>query len=286
VTEPSTDLDTVQGTDLSSPEDLAKAEQALANVGRSRLENFGATTPRIDVRQSSSKNVPSGIELGDFYNTVTGIGYGPEIEFLVVEAHKGRFLGGKRSPDGNTHAAGDVRVVPDHWPEQYRGRVFSELPEAQERYSEAANAGENEWGKGPAIVDSFNFTGFVTKAAGDDVEPFPVRLSIRATNGDARKAGSKAGALLRSQPNLWSKALKFSTDETQNKGGDEYFVVRVDGYGDEPTNEQRRAAIEAALFAQQIGFLDPDNVVKAEGVGDQPAGESDVVVPGAKGANF
>jgi hypothetical protein len=284
VTEPSTDLDTVQGTDLSSPEDLAKAEQALANVGRSRLENFGATTPRIDVRQSSSKNVPSGIELGDFYNTVTGIGYGPEIEFLVVEAHKGRFLGGKRSPDGNTHAAGDVRVVPDHWPEQYRGRVFSELPEAQEKYSEAANAGQIEWGKGPAIVDSFNFTGFITKADGEDVEPFPVRFSIRASNGPNRKAGSKAGALLRGLPNLWSKALVFTSDEAQNKGGDEFYVTVVEGYGDEPTVDQRKAAVEAALFAQQIGFLVDEEVPRAEGAGDTATG--DAVVPGAKGAQF
>jgi hypothetical protein len=280
----SEELSTVESTDLSSPEALAAAEAALADAGKSALTKFGAVTPRIDIRQGQSKDVPAGVELGDFYNTITGVSYGTRIEFLVIEAHKGRFLGGKRSPDGKTYAAGDVVTVPDHWPEQYAGRVFSELPEAQEKYSEAANAGQIEWGKGPAIVDSFNFTGFITKADGEDVEPFPVRFSIRASNGPNRKAGSKAGALLRGLPNLWSKALVFASDEAQNKGGDEFYVTVVEGYGDEPTVDQRKAAVEAALFAQQIGFLVDEEVPRAEGAGDTSTG--DAVVPGAKGANF
>ncbi len=280
----SEELTTTASTDLSDPAALEAAEKALANVQKASLTSFGAVTPRIDVVQSNTKNKPAGASDGDFYNTVTGVVYGPSIEFLVVEAHKGRFLGGKRSPDGRTYAAGADPIVPSHWPEQYAGRVFTDLPEAQERYSEAANAGEIEWGKGPAIVDSYNLTGFITAAAGEEVEPFPVRLSIRASNGPNRRAGSKVGALLRSLPNLWSKAIAISSDESSNRNNDEFYVVNIDGYGAEPTTDQRKAAVEAALFSQQVGFLDPETMAPAEGAGDQPSG--DAVVPGAKGAQF
>lgn len=281
----SEELSTTTSTDLENPESLAAAEAALAAEGKSALTAFGAVTSRLDVRQSMSKNVPDGIALGDFYNTITGVGYGNRIEFLTIEAHKGRFLGSKRSPDGKTYAAGDEQIVPSYWPEQYRGKVFSELPEAHERYSEAVDAGEIQWDKGPAIIDSYNFIGFVIGSAnGGEVEPFPVKFSIRASNGANRRAANKAGTLLRALPNLWSKALLFASDEDRNKGGDEFFSIVTEGYGREPEVRERKAAVEAALFQRTIGFIDPERVQRAEGAGDTTSG--DAVVPGPKGAQF
>lgn len=270
-------------TDLTTTDaaELAQIEEGLA--GASNLASFGATVPRIDVVQGTTKQPPADAKLGDLYNTVTGAVFGTSVEFLVAEAHKGRFLGGKRSPDGKTYAAGDTPVVPEHWPEQYRGRVFAELPEAQERYSAAANAGEIQWGQGPPIQDSFNFTGFVIKAAQGEIELFPVRLSLKSTSS---KAARKAGTLLRGQKTLWTKALIFRTERETNSENEPYYVVHCDGYGDEPTFDQRKQAIEAALFAQQIGFLDSETIARATDAGDEPAAEGESTVVPNKGADF
>lgn len=274
--------------DAQALAELEQQEAALAAAGKADLASFATTTPRIDVRQGTSKNAPDAANLGDFFNGVTGAVFGKSIEFLVAEAHKGRFLSDKRSPDGKTYGAGNTPVVPDHWPEQYRGKVFAELPEAQETYSRLVNEGQIQWEKGPAIVDSFNFTGFVTAAGDYEVEPFPVRLSIKATNKHARQSASKAGTLLRGLPALWSKALRFESQRFTNQNDEPFYVAVCVGYGETPDLAYRRKAIEAALFAQQVGFVDPETVKHETpgegGTGDQPIEGDSVVAP--RGAGF
>jgi hypothetical protein len=280
----STDLTTTESAELEA---IEAQERELAQQSKASLSSFASVTPRLDVRQGTSKNAPDEAQLGDFFNAVTGVVYGKKIEFLVAVAHKGRFLSDKRSPDGRSYGAGDVAIVPDHWPEQYRGKVFADLPEAQETYSRLANEGTIEWDRGPAIVDTFNFIGFVTAAEGRELEPFAVLLSIKATNKQARASAAKAGTLLRGQPNLWTKALQFESLREVNKSGEPYYVASVVGYGAEPTVQQRKGAVEAYLVSQQIGFVDPETVPRETpgegGVGDTPA--EDAVVPG-KGAGF
>jgi hypothetical protein len=273
----SEELTTTESAELAA---LEQQEAELAQAAKAQFENVGIQVPRIDVRQGSTKEPPDDADLGDFFNTVTGVVYGKEIDFLVSAFHKGRFLGGQRSPDGKSYGAGPEAIVPAHWPAQYAGRVFAELPEAQETYSRLVDEGEFAWDKGPAIQDTYVFTGFVIQADGEEVEPFPVNLSLKSTS---TKTAKKVITLVRALRNTWLKSVNLTTEREKNAKGEPYFVVTSGGYGVEPTVYQRKGAAELFLASRTVPLVEVggDDVVqpKAEGAGDTKAETDDVVVP-------
>ncbi len=254
-------------TDLTNFDDV---EKRLAQRQQEQLAGERLRPPFLQVLQATAEKKPAGVEDGEFYNTLTGFGYGTEIEFLIGYAERGRFYsvkpkGEKRRGFSATQA--DV-TVPSHWPENLRGKVFAELPEAEERYSEMANAGQIEWGSGPPISTTYVFVGIVTQHKGGDIAPTPVKLSLMRTSAPA---GRTMLGLARSLRTPWAHAIKLSTERKQFADGPAFFV-NYDGLAEPPEDDLRTAAVQIALQAEQ-GALDTDTT-GGDAPPSAPKGES------------
>lgn len=255
------DLEKQEGTDLAALEEL---EARAAGASQRALGDERIRVPRLSVVQGTTREAPEDASPGEFYNSVTAENHGKSIEMLIAHFSRGRFYAeldektGERT--GRTFVAGSEPVVPDHWPAEFAGQVFAELPAAEETYSAMVNAGEFEWGKGPPIATSFNFTGFVTDPApeGDYV---PVRLPLMRSN---RPAADTIITLLRAASVPWKRAIRLNTDRVENRHGGVNHVVRVGGYGAGPDNILRRAAAELALAAEQVGMRDVSDATASE----------------------
>lgn len=233
--------------------ELEDMERQAAEASRSALADERIQVPLLAKVQGTSKNPPKEAKLGDFVNTVTGAVYGNDIEFLIAVYNRGRFMveldeDGERT--GRTFVAGNDSVVPGNWPEQYRGRVFADLPEAEETFKQNVNDGVHQWGHGPLINTTYNFTGVVTRSAVTDEEPIPVRLSMMRSDVPAART---IITMLKSQRTMWARAIHLTTERVQGNEG-AYFATKVEDFGDEPTLVQRRQAAELALAADQVGL--------------------------------
>lgn len=265
-------------TELATPEagaevaNIDELEAQLAEKQREDLKGTRTPVPFLTPLQGSTKVKPTGVSDGTFYNTLTGEGYATEIEFLIGHAETGRFLSQKdeRTGQRRAFAAGPVATVPNHWPEQFRGKAFAELPEAFERYNQMVQEGQIEWGSGPPIQTAYNFLGIVVEPQLEGRDPFPVRLSLKSTSAGA---GRKMLGLARSLRTPWAHTVKLSTTRREFKDGSAYVVV-FDGLGDAPADEHRRLAIEIAQHAQQ-GLYQPveEAAHEPEGSSDGPARE-------------
>lgn len=249
-----TELATTPDTDLAA---IESAEQAAAERKREQLANEPIKVPILAVVQGTTNNPPPDAEPGDFFNVVTGDIYGRSIEFLVSLYYRGRFYA-IDTPDGRkSWSAGTDVTAPDFWPEEYAGRVFAEIPEAEETFAQLANSKEIEWGSGPPIQTTFNFTGLVVKPQLEGVPPFPVRVSLKSKSA---KAGKKLIAALKPLRTFWDRTVYLSTERVQGKKGP-YFIVNFDGFGEPPEPGFRGAAIELDQAANQVGVT---------AVGDEP----------------
>lgn len=262
-------------TDAAELEQLEALESQAAQIGRNALADERIQVPLLTVVQGTTKKPPEGANLGDFVNSLTGSIYGDDIQFLVAEYHRGRFYAekddkGKRT--GRTFAAGSEAIVPSYWPEEYAGKAFADLDDAEERYSERANAGEIEWDSGPPINTTYNYTGFVVFPE-VDADPFPVRLALQRAGTPAAKT---LNTLLKAQPSHWHKTIHLKTERVQSSRDEPYHVVRTEGYGEAPELPYRKAAVELALAAQQLGLKpiaedeDPAPAKPAPAKGDGP----------------
>ncbi len=269
----STELETQQAAELAAVEAL---EAEAAASARSSLADERIRVPMIAPVQGTTKNPPKGSTGGDFVNTVTGTVYGPEIEMLIAVYNRGRTYApkdpetGKRT--GEWYVAGPEAIVPNDWPEEFRGRVFAELPEAEETFKRNANDRVHPWGSGPPITTTYNFTGYVVKSAAEDEEPIPVRLSLSRTS---TRAARTLITMLKAQRSFWAKAIQLSTKREESVDGP-YYVVQVGSYGAEPTLAQRKAAAELHLAAEQLGLAevgDPEGEHVDSSADEQPASE-------------
>lgn len=252
-------------------------EQRLARRQQDALVGERIQPPFLQVLQATTEKKPAGVEDGEFYNTLTNFGYGSEIEFLIGYAERGRFYSFKPKEGrrrGYSASAAET-TVPDRWPEQFRGKAFAELPEAEERYAEMANAGQIEWGKGPPIATTYVFVGIVTKHQGGEIAPTPVKLSLMRSSAPA---GRTMLGLARSLRTPWAHVVRLSTDRKQFNDGPSY-VVNYDGLGDAPADDFRQAAIQIALAAEQ------NNLDTAGRDEDQPTGAAREKISEDRGAD-
>lgn len=216
------------------------APAELAEFSRGELEQEELALPIVQLTQQLSNAVTNGeVDSGHYYNALTGEDYGTEIDFVPVHYFRGRFL----TQDGQTFVAtGDT--APSNWPEEYAGRPFADIPDAEETYREDVNNGVREWGQGPPISTTYNYVGFRVE------EPdIPIRISLMRSSAPTAR---KITTLLRLERSNWDRVLGLSAQKRENKQNQPYFVHQVKR-GPSTTDEQKQAAITMATAIQRAG---------------------------------
>ena len=247
-----------------SPDDLA----ALQAQQESEFDSDSFQTPILKIGQPLTREVQAEqAEAGEFINTLTGEGIGNAIGFIVSYYQKGRFAADRDS--GRAYVAfGDT--IPEAWEplvgDQFVGTRFDEYPDAEETYKQRVNDKEIEWGKGPLVSTTHNFTGFaiVSPLEGEEAPDLqPVRLSLQRTNMPAvRKLLTLKKASLRNKP-FWDKVFDLSTSKKEFQKGVAYLLeVKL---GRDTTSDERSAAVELAQAVASGRVTDNSATASDEG---------------------
>lgn len=203
---------------------LAEIEAQLAAQNQSEVDAADIQIPLLKVGQPLTQEVADGeARPGEFINALTREGLGTEVEFVVAGYQKGRFFHGDRNKGIRARKAYGTKIVP--WNDDpFYGQPFSEHPDAEEKYSQRVNAGEIEWGKGPSISTTYDFTGHVVSGLAEGEEPIPVCLSLMRTNSkQAKKWITLLDAVLRGR--YWDAVFTLTT--SKGPGDQSYYVVNV-----------------------------------------------------------
>lgn len=218
--------------DLVAP---SAAEQELALAMKADLEGeTDLVVPVLKVCQSLTAEVVEGdAKPGDFLNSLTQENLGNEVGFIVAAYQKGRFYSDKET--GRSYAAVGP-VAPESWPDEYAGKAFTSIDDAEERFRELVNAEKIEWGTGPKISTTHNFIGFVENTE------VPVRLSLMRTNNAAAR---KLKTMLRFAAAPWDTVFILKTEAQRSSRNEPYQSVSVK-QGARTTAEQREMAVAIA----------------------------------------
>lgn len=267
-------------TDIATRDE---AEAAVLAAQEDVLEQDSFQTPILKLGQPLTAEVRAGdAEAGDFINSLTGENLGNAIEFIVSFYQRGRSARDAKTGDYYL-AFGDT--IPVTWEplvgEEFVGTPFTEFPDAEEVYRERVNAGDIEWGKGPLVSTTYNYTGhvIVPQVEGDDSPPQmqAVRLSLQRSNKkSADKIGSIKRSLLHGKP-FWDKVFLFGTQEDPKSSYGNYILVPKVG---RDTNAEEREQAKALALALMGGRV----TVKGEEDDPQAGGSSDSEPQAAEGA--
>jgi hypothetical protein len=250
--------------------------EAILAAQQAESEDMEVTfqVPILKLCQSLTKEVKAGdAEEGEFLNTLTSESYGNKVEFVVAFVQKGRSASAK---DGRYFVSISQDLIPEAWAdlvgEEFVGTPFSEYPDAEEQYKKRVNAGEIEWGKGPQVSTTYNYTGLVLSDE-EDGEPMPVRIALlRSTKKAHDKFQTLYKATMRNKP-WWDNVFTMESKE-ETFGRNTSFVIQVKKTR-ETTGEERTLAVELAS-AIMAGRVTDNAESAAEGEGKREA-------PDAKG---
>lgn len=231
--------------------DLDVASAALAAVQAAQADEIDAdllTTPILKIGQPLTREVQDDLaEVGEFINTATGEGIGNAVEFVLSFYQKGRFAADR---DTNRAYVAFGSTIPDHWAdlvgEEFVGTPFSEHPDAEETFKKRVNAKEIQWGKGPLISTTHNFTGFalVEDIETKEIDPQPVRLSLQRTNvPSVKKWLTLISTKLRNRPQ-WDKTFTLGTEKKSFDKGTAYLLTV--GVGRDTTPDEKAQALQLA----------------------------------------
>lgn len=229
-----------EGTELVQAND----EAAAAAFGDA-VDDRDLQLPLIQITQQMSRSVTDGkVSSGHFFNNVSGKDYGNELEFIPAVYQKGRFYVHNRDKDDEQTFVANGPVAPSTWPEQYAGRAFADIEDAEEQWRERVDAGEIEWGKGPPIVTTHNFVGL---AVGD--LDAPARISFSRTSAPAAKKIMSVVRWSRKPP--YNSVFKLTLDErsVRNKP---FFVAQA-AQDRDSSDEERTAANGVFAAVKQAG---------------------------------
>lgn len=233
-----------------SAEELAKRDEALVSGALANIDAGELQLPRLKVGQQGTTEVADGkAKSGDFINSVTGKSYGDETEFITVYYYKGRLFADDAS--GQTYSAHDQDVAPDNWPDQFAGKPFKDIPEAEEQHKARANDPDDDfqWGSGPEIQTTHNFIGFIPG------EALPVRLSLKGTS---TPAADKIKTLMNfAGKSPWASSVKLAT---KLKGDKQPYYVVTATLGEQSTPD---LIAQAQDLAQQV--QDAEKITSADG---------------------
>jgi multidrug efflux pump subunit AcrA (membrane-fusion protein) len=228
----STDLDVL------SPE-----EEALIAANQAEVDAAEFVIPILKLAQPLTDEVTSGdAKAGDFILALTGESFSPPVEFVVAGKGKGRFKPGRKGE--RTLVAYDTPTVP--WKDDpHYGQPFSEHPDAEEQFKARVDAKEIEWGSGPPIQTTFNYTGYIV---GSDV---PVRLSLRRTSAPAaRKWNTLLDAVLRGR--YWDQVFTVGSEQQKNDQGAYYVVTVTPSRKTSPEEKKAAIGLATALRNQAV----------------------------------
>ncbi|HWC64608.1 MAG TPA: hypothetical protein VG777_00895 [Thermoanaerobaculia bacterium] len=227
-------------------EPLSADEQALVEGIKSEISQEDLVLPAIKLTHSLTREVEEGdVQAGVYINSLTKKDYGDDAEFVVCGIYKGRFFSDER---GTFVAQGDI--APDYWPEEYAGRPFADIPDAEEQWKIQANAEGGEWGQGPPIATTANFVGFVV---GDESE-LPLRLSLMKTS---MPAGRKLKTMVKALRAPWDQSFRLRVRRCLNKEQKPFYATEVAAGGPLSAEDRQRAVKIATEFrnAQQRGAV-------------------------------
>lgn len=270
-----------ESTAIAVQGDRSQAELDLAQQQEDLFDDELVQTPILKLTQPTTREVQAEeAEAGQFLNTLTGEEVGSEIYFIIAHYQPGRSARDNKTGDFYV-AFGET--IPDRWEpyvgEAFVGTRFDEHPDAEEEYRRRVKAGEHDWGNGPGISTTHNFTGLVIvpgEEGTDEADEYqPVRLSLaRAQMPAVRKIASLKKMLLRNRP-FYDRVFHISTERKQFTGGTAY-VAKVKLSRD-TTDEERTNAFELAQHANS------GNVVANEEALEDLAGDGGQADPGNKG---
>lgn len=259
---------------MTSTDVVAPQAEEIALLQRQQEDEFEAgdglfTTPILKIAQPLTREVQADeAEVGEFINTLTGEGIGDAVEFVVAYYQRGRFGADRKT--GRAYVAFSADI-PSAWGDlvgdEFVGTPFTEYPDAEERYKARVNNKEIEWGSGPLVSTTHNFTGLaiVPGLEGDDEDDLqPVRMSLQRTNmPSVRKIMSLKKGMMRNRP-FWDKTFQFGTEKKAFDRGAAYLLtVKL---GRETTAEEKALAVELAqaVTAGRVSDNQGSNVEKTE----------------------
>lgn len=253
------------GTEVSKPDEagalapLSADEQALVEGVKERIDRASLVLPAIKLTHSLTKEVQDGdAEPGVYINSLTKQVYGEDVPFIVCGLYKGRFYSDEEG--GVFVARGDV--APENWPEEYAGKPFADIPDAEEQWKAAANAGEHPWASGPPIATTFNFIGFVV----DDESELPLRLSLMRSS---KPAADKLKTLIFSLRAPWDRAFQLRVRRGVNKQQQAFFATDV-ATGNPVSAEDRQKAVSIATSLREAEASGQIQEVGDEAGGSKP----------------
>jgi len=224
-------------------EEVSAEEAALIAANQAEVDASEFIVPILKLGQPLTDEVTSGMaSAGDFILGLTGEAFTPPIEFVVAGKGKGRFKPGRKGE--RTLVAYDTNIVP--WKDDpFYGKPFSEHPDAEEQFKARVDAKEIEWGSGPPIQTTFNYTGFIV---GTEV---PVRLSLRRTSAPAaRKWNTLLDAVLRGR--YWDQVFTVGSEQQKNDSGTYYVVTVAPSRKTTPEEKKGAIGLATALRNQQV----------------------------------
>lgn len=213
---------------------LAVAPEVVQEVGAAQAQEFDEDliqTPILKIGQGLTREVQEGdASVGEFINTLTSEGLGDTVDFIVSYYNKGRFASDRET--GRAYVAFGSEI-PASWEPlvgaEFVGEQFSEYPEAEEMFKAAVNSKEREWGHGPLVSTTHNFTGLVLVEDSDgEIEAQPVRLSLKRVDVPAaRKITTLQRAVLRNRP-PWDVVLRLKTTKKEFGTNAAYVINPAD----------------------------------------------------------
>ncbi len=251
-------------TEVAVRDELSPEQQALIAQQMDEFDTDTLNVPIMKIGQPLTKEVVDGdAESGEFINTLTGEGVGDAIGFIVAYYQRGR-AGADRATGRYYVAFGDT--IPESWADfvgdEWVGVPFTEYDDAEERYKERVNAKEIEWGKGPKVSTTHNYTGLAIVSGVDDEEDQiqPVRLSLQRTNVPAvRKINMLYRMTMRNRP-FWDKVFNLRTEKRAFDQGQAYLLKPSIGRDTTPEERAEAAMLASAVMAGRV----TDNAEKAE----------------------
>jgi hypothetical protein len=206
-------------------------------------------------------------EVGHYINSMSGESYGAEIGFIPAYFQYGRFAALK---DGRAFVAfGKDPVIPEAWEPvvgtEWIGQPFSEHPEAEEKFKAAVDAKDREWGTGPQISTTWNFTGYVIVPSVDPEDEPRLeagRLSLKRTDVPAAKKLWSLKNMMRLKA-FWDYTFDLST-KVKTSGRHESYIVQVKA-GRPTTDEERLIAVQLAqdVASQRVQEAGQESEAKA-----------------------
>jgi hypothetical protein len=270
---PSTDI---AKQDSSTDVALDEREAVLAQLRDQQDEEFDdepLNIPLLKIGESLTKEVQdenNPAQAGEFINSLTGEPLGKTVDFIIAYYQKGRLATDKKT--NRTYVAfGDT--IPEQWKdfvgESFVGTPFTEYPDAEEQFKERVNSGAIEWGTGPKVSTTYNYTGLALVPVRDEddqptdeFELQPCRISLkRANTASHRKIRDLKRMSLRPPKMFWDRVFNFSLEKKGFTSGSAHILKASLGRATNDDEKQMATELAVAVAAGRVH----DNQATAEG---------------------